>query len=148
MKTQVSIYVKNESLLSKFFSLTWFINIFRKSSVNAYIDDDEARPVKMKASSNPYIFELEPSAHVIYFRDNAAMGKRAFNAFTGAAIGGALGLGTGSLLAGTVGTIVGSDAMKGPRIENNVVQFYLNEGEDLRIRIKPKHNGTFSIKVI
>ena len=30
MKTQISILVKNESLMSRFMSFLWFINIFKK----------------------------------------------------------------------------------------------------------------------
>lgn len=148
MKTQVAIYVKNESIISRFFSLTWFIDIFRGSSINAYVDDDNAHPIKLKASSKPHILDLAPGVHSIYFKDNEAMGKKAFNAFTGTVVGGTLGMGTGSVLAGTVGSIVGSGALKNPVIDNGAIQFNLDEGKTLSISIKPKRNGTVNIKVL
>ena len=149
MKTQVSVYVKNESIISRFFSLTWFIDIFRGSSISAYIDGDESRPVKMKASKKPYSLELAPGVHEIYFADNQAKSKNAFNAITGVMLGGALGLGAGgTLMGGTVGAVLGAHASDGPVIDNGAIRFQLQEGENLGIAVKPKRNGAVKIHVL
>lgn len=87
MKTQVSILVKNESLYSRCMSFLWFINIFKKMSVQVWIDQDPetARtPTKtLKASKEPYEIDLEPGPHTLYFTDPRAGSKAAFRKFTG-----------------------------------------------------------------
>ena len=69
MKTQLSILVKNESLLSRAYSFLWFINIFKKMSVNVWIDQDPDR-VKtpthvLKANQDPYEFDLAPGEQAV-----------------------------------------------------------------------------------
>lgn len=90
MKTQLSILVKNESLLSRAYSFLWFINIFKKMSVNVWIDQDPDR-VKtpthvLKANQDPYEFDLAPGEHIVYFSDPRAGGKAAIRAVTGALV--------------------------------------------------------------
>lgn len=69
MKTQVSIYVKNASIFSRLWSFLWFINIFKKMSVNAYIDSKDTPPQRLKARSEPYLIDLAPGSHTIVFAD-------------------------------------------------------------------------------
>jgi hypothetical protein len=145
MQTQVSIQVKNESIVSRFFSIMWFINIFKKMSVDAHIDS-EGNVQTLKASKEPYLIDLEPGAHQILFTDPRAAGKKAFKAvtgaFMGAAVGGAFG---GSMLEGAAW---GADGASGGAVKNGIVSFTLRDGDVLRLSAKPKHNGSVKVKIL
>jgi hypothetical protein len=146
MKTQISILVKNESLLSRFMSLLWFINIFKRMSVNVWIDDDSVAPQVLKARKEPYVFDVEPGYHAILVTDPRAKGKQAFNAITGALVGGSFGLAAGD---GFSGAMMGADAFGGgSQVHDSGVECTLNEGDILKLSVKPKHNGSVKIKIL
>ena len=146
MKTQISILVKNESLLSRFMSLWWFINIFKRMSVNVWIDDGDVAPVVLKANKEPYVFDVEPGYHAILVTDPRAKSKQAFKAVTGAFIGGSFGLAAGD---GLGGALAGAEfAGGGSVINDNVVECNLNEGDILRLSVKPKNNGSVKVKIL
>lgn len=146
MKTQVSILVKNESLVSRFFSIMWFVNMFKKMSVVAYIDSENAMPQTLMASNEPYVFDLGPGSHAILFADPGAAGKKAFKAMTGAFIGAtAAGAGGGSMLGGAA---MGYNSTYDNTVRNGVAQFNLNEGDLLKILVQPKHNGSVKVKFL
>lgn len=147
MKTQISILVKNESLISRFFSLLWFINIFKKMSVNVWIDDDSVAPKVLKASSEPYLFDVEPGHHAILVTDPRAKGKQAMRAVTGAFVGGSFGLAGGGSSA-LAGAAAGADLFNGSTVRDSVVECNLNEGDLLKISVKPKNNGSVKIKIL
>lgn len=145
MKTHISILVKNESLFSRFMSFLWFINIFKKMSVNVWIDDDSVEPSVLKANKEPYLFDVEPGHHSILVTDPRAKSKQAFKAVTGAFVGGAMGLGVGS---GMAGAAAGADLFSGSVVRDNIVECNLNEGDVLKISVKPKNNGSVKIKIL
>lgn len=145
MNTQISILVKNEALLSRFMSFLWFINIFKKMKVNVWIDDSEGQPQVLKANKEPYVFNVEPGYHYVYVTDPRAASKQAFKAVTGAFIGGSIGLASGGGLAGAV---MGADTFTGSTIRDGVVECNLNEGDVLKISVKPKSNGSIKIKLL
>lgn len=146
MKTQISILVKNESLLSRFMSFLWFINIFKRMPVNVWIDDGEAAPTVLKASKTPYLIDVEPGYHQILFTDPRAKNKQAFGAVTGAFVGGAFGLAAGD---GLFGAAAGADAFAGgSTVRDNVVECTLNEGDVLKLSAKPKRNGSVKVKIL
>ena len=145
MKTQISILVKNESLLSRFMSFLWFINIFKKMSVNVWIDDDSGKPHVLTAREKPYVVNVAPGHHDLLFTDPRAKSKQAFKMATGAFAGFAFGLGAG---AGMAGAAAGADLFSGAQIRDGVVSCNLNEGDRLNIMVKPKHNGSIKIKIL
>lgn len=145
METGVSILVKNESLLSRFFSLLWIINIFKKMSVNVYIDSEDDM-VTLKADKEPYIIDLDPGEHTLVFEDPRAGGKSAFRAITGGFLGLAFGLAAGG--SGIDEAISwGSDAGDGA-VQNGVVQFELYEGDMLELSAKPTRKGGVKVKFL
>ena len=146
MKTQISILVKNEALLSRFMSFLWFINIFKRMPVNVWIDNGDAPPIVLKASSEPYVFDVNPGSHSILITDPRAGKKQAFRAVTGAFVGGAFGLGVG---AGVSGMIAGAElAAGGSQINDSVVNCNLGPGDVLKISARPKNNGKVKIKIL
>ena len=150
MKTQLSIVVKNESLLSRAYSLLWFINIFKKMSVNVWIDQDPDR-VKtpthvLKANQDPYEFDLAPGEHIVYFSDPRAGGKAAIRAVTGALVGASFAGGAGgSMLAGAS---VGADIGAGNSVGVGYASFLLQEGDVFKISAKPTRKGGVKVKQI
>lgn len=145
MKTQISILVKNESLVSRFFSFLWFINIFKKMSVNVWIDDDKVPAKVLKANKEPYLFDVEPGYHQILVTDPRAKSKQAMRAVTGAFVGGSFGLAAGD---GLGGMAAGADLFSGSTIRDGVVECELKEGDVLKISVKPKNNGNVKIKLL
>lgn len=145
MKTQVSILVKNESLFSRFFSILWFINIFKKMSVEVYIDSMDNQRT-LKASAEPYLIDMEPGEHQMLFSDPRAASKAAFKGLTGAFLGmAAAGAAGGSMLGGAA---MGYDDASGGSVKDNVVSFTLREGDVLKISAQPKHNGSVKVKLL
>src|SRR5699024_4364448 len=106
MKTQVQLYVKNETLWTRFFGGgLWFVNIFRKLPIDIAVDGDKQR---YSPRSEPYAIDVQPGLHVIEGRDPRALTKKADKALTGAILGAAaMGAGGGSMAAGA---ILGADA--------------------------------------
>ncbi len=146
MKTHISILVKNEALLSRFMSFLWFINIFKKMRVNVWIDDETIPPAVLKANKKPYVFEVDPGFHEIKVTDPRAGSKQAFKAVTGAFVGGAFGLAAGDGLGGMVS---GAElASGGSMVRDSIVSCNLNQGDMLKISVKPKSNGSVKIKIL
>ncbi|MBQ6527300.1 MAG: hypothetical protein IJI38_02120 [Clostridia bacterium] len=151
MKTQVSILVKNENILSRFMSFMWFVNIFKKMKVNVYIDKDpdnlgKTPDMQLKASSTPYEIDLEPGQHLLVFTDPRAGGKAAFRAVTGAMMGAAFsGAGGGSMIAGAA---MGADAAGGNSAGDGYASFNLQEGDVFKISVKPTRKGSVKVKAL
>ena len=101
MKTQLHLYVKNESFGTRFAGGgLWFINIFRKLPIDIAVDGNK---VRYKPQDAPYVIDLAPGQHMIEGRDPRALTKKADKALTGAIMGAAgLGAGGGSMIAGAV----------------------------------------------
>ena len=143
MKTQLSVLVKNESLYSRCFSFLWFINIFRKMSVNVWIDQDPdvvKNPTRvLKASNDPYEIDL-------YFSDPRAASKARFRAVTGAFVGASFAAGAGgSMLAGAS---VGADMGAGNSVGVGYASFFLQDGDIFKISAKPTRKGGVKVKQI
>lgn len=145
MKTQVSILVKNESLTSRFFSFLWFINIFKKMSVEVYLDTMDNKRV-LKASKEPYLIDVEPGEHELLFADPRAGSKAAFKGVTGAIFGASIAGASGGSMIG--GAAMGYDDASGDSVKDNIVSCMLKEGDVLRISAKPKHNGSVKVKIL
>ncbi|MCD7818152.1 MAG: hypothetical protein LUH07_03770 [Lachnospiraceae bacterium] len=145
MKTQVSVLVKNESIVSRFFTFLWFVNIFKKMPVDMHIDT-EANVQRLKASSQPYLIDVEPGSHQILFTDPRAKTKATFSAVTGAVVGAAFSAGAGGSVLG--GAALGADAVSDNTVRNGVVSCHLNEGDVLELMVKPKRNGSVKVKII
>lgn len=145
MKTQLSVLVKNESIVSRFFSLMWIINIFKKMPVDMYIDS-ETNVQRLKSSSTPYLIDMEPGQHEILFKDPRAGGKALFNAAVGATLGAAVGAaGGGSFLGGAA---IGGSAAMDNTVRNGVLSCTLNDGDVLCISAQPKRNGSVKVKIL
>lgn len=125
MQTQVSILVKNESIFSRLMTTAWFINIFKKMSVMVKIDDGEVQ--KLKASKEPYVFDLTPGTHKILFKDPKEKAKKRSRFITGLFLGAAGGV-SGALSLG--------DAFAGNTVRDGCVEFTLSEGDVLEIWCK------------
>lgn len=147
MNGQVSITVKNASIFSRFYTFLWFINIFRKMSVDAYIDSPNAKPQRLKARKEPYLIDLAPGAHMIVFTDPMAGEKRLNRYFDGFITGTALTLAGGVQTAVEVGSSLG-DAFAGNRAQGNTAQFFIQEGAVVKLQVQPKMNGSVNIQYL
>lgn len=145
MKTQVSILVKNESLLSRAMTLMWFINIFKKMSVEVYIDSMENKQL-LQARNEPYLIDLQPGQHEIMFADPKSHSKAVTRGLTGAILGAGLTGGLGGSLIG--GAVMGYESASNTSIKDNVVSFALNEGDVLKLSVQAKSNGSVKIKIL
>lgn len=141
MQTQVSILVKNESIVSRFFSFLWFINIFKKMPVDVYIDSENNKQT-LKARREPYVFDLEPGQHIIVFADPRAKSKAAFGAVTGALLGGTFNMAAGGSFFGGAADAYSFDGT----VRNGCIDFTLQEGDLLKLSAKPKRNGSVKVK--
>lgn len=144
MKTQISILVKNDTIYSRLMTVLWFVNIFRKMSVNVQIDDGEVQ--KLKASKEPYVFDVEPGVHTITFTDPKSGSKAMTRAMTGAILGAAAGgAGGGSMFAGAA---VGAEMAKGNQIREGAAQVTLNEGDVFELWCRNTRKGGVKVKQV
>ena len=148
MKTQVSILVKNSTLFSRAMTFWWFINFFKKMPVNVWVDEDPEKVKKptmvLKASKTPYEIDLEPGAHVLYFKDPKAGQKQFSRAMTGAILGAAAaGAGGGSMLAGGA---MGADGARSNSVGVGYASFVLKDGDIFRISVRPNRKGDVKVK--
>ena len=145
MKTQISITVKKENPLSQLFSgnLLWFINVLKKSCIYVSIDNSAAQT--LEARSEPYVFDVAPGPHVVAFADPTAKGKQAGRAVTGAALGATFG---SAMNAGAMnGAVAGMNAV-GVTIRDDTAQFYLNDGDQIKLQVQANIKGGVKVKQI
>ena len=141
MKTQVSILLKHNIFVSSYF----------KTKVSLYIDGNKNSPIKIKSGRKPYLIELSPGTHVVYFKVHNGLAmigsKLVFGAF-GAGIGAGTGIGGLS----TFGALEGADmaplAIGASRASDNILECSLIEGDTLRISVSPKMSGKAKIKIL
>lgn len=151
MKTQISIQVKNENWLSRCMSLFGLIGLFTKANVSMYIDDPECQrqPTVLQARKEPYLIDMAPGGHVVTF---TAKNRSTIDKFIGGAMLGMIGMGAGGGFGALVGAKAGSDFVAGlmghTRVQDNLIECNLEDGDLLKIQIKPKRNGSVKIKVL
>ncbi len=144
MKTQISILVRNEFILTKATSsLWWFVKIFQKSKMLVTID---GKTQKLAASKTPYIFEVEPGQHNIRFEDPCLKGKSFNRKMVGLFLGFGFGLAAdGSSAIG--GAYEGYESFR-LDIKEGVVNCELQDGDTLQVSCKAKANGKIKIKIL
>ncbi len=144
MKTQISITVKNEFFLNKIFTLSYFIQIFKKSRIHVFIDGQEH---VLKASKTPYVFDLEPGKHEIRFKDHLESAKRRYwkliFGFFGFIKGLAFGDGVDAIDEASVGAQRGTISDK-----EHVMEVEFNEGDILNVQCKSGFLGKVKVKQI
>lgn len=149
MKTQISIQVKNENLFSRCMSIYMSLGLFVKAKVKMYIDDGQSTPIILKARKEPYTIDIEPGEHAIAF---TAKNKGSVDKIIGGAVLGTIGMGAGNAFTGLVAANAGADFSSGlmghSRIQDNLLECDLQEGDLLKIRIQPKRNGAVKIQLI
>lgn len=144
MKTQVQLYVKNETLWTRFFGGgLWFINIFRKLPIDIAIDGDKQR---YKPQDEPYVIDLEPGIHIIEGRDPRALTKKADKALTGAIMGSAAMGAVGGSMA--LGALLGADGAASNVSRIGMAQVELKEGDILKISCQADRKGGVVFKAI
>ena len=100
MKTQISIQVKNENWISRCMSIYMGLGLLMKAKVHVLVDSENAQPIILKARQEPYLIDVEPGTHQIFFFDPKAKGKAITDRLVGGFIGGAMGLGAGNGISG------------------------------------------------
>lgn len=150
MKTQISIEVKNENWMSRCMSIYMSLGLFVKAKVNMYVDDTSAQPVILKARKEPYLIEVEPGEHRIAF---TAKSKANVDKLLAGAAGGIFGMGLGGNAFHTTafareGVDFVSGLMGHNKVQDNLLECSLREGDLLKIRIQPKRNGAVKIKIL
>lgn len=144
MKTQLHLYVKNESFATRFFGGgLWFINIFRKLPIDVAVDGNLTR---YAPKEEPYVIDLAPGVHVIEGRDPRARTKKADKALMGAIMGaGAMGGSGGSLVAGA---ILGAEAASSNVEQTGACSIELKEGDIIKISCQANKKGAIKFKYV
>lgn len=149
MKTQISIQVQNENVISRCFSFYSLFGLLLKAKVNMNVDNTASKPIVLKARKEPYVFDLNPGEHVITFK---AKNKGNFEKILFGAAFGLIGLGMGNSSTAMMGAKGGSDFVSGlmghNRVQDNLLECNLSEGDFLKISVRPKRNGAVKIKLL
>ena len=147
MKTQVSILVEKESLLSRGIS-TGFSPIIalakRKDAnkINILLDDQE---LTLAASNEPYVFDVEPGEHALLAADFNG-GKKKISRAAGRAAGRAfLAAISGESVLGAIADSMEKSADRMSNDEADGGTFTLEEGETAHFVCKPTAKGTVDI---
>lgn len=145
MKTQVQLYVKNETFYTRFFGGgLWFINIFRKLPLDIKLDGAQAQ--RLTPKDEPYVFDLAPGQHYMEGTDPRARTKKMDKALTGAILGGTMmGAGGGSMLAGAM---LGADATFSNVERTGMCAVDLKDGDVIKISCQATRKGTVIFKVV
>ena len=149
MKTQISVQVKNENWISRCMSIYMTLGLFVKAKVNVYIDNANNAPIILKARKEPYLIDIEPGEHAIAF---TAKSKANVDKLIGGAMFGAIGMGLGNGFTAFASAQGGADFASGlmghSRVQDNLLECELREGDVLKICVQPKRNGAVKIKVL
>ncbi|MCM1365423.1 MAG: hypothetical protein NC122_09680 [Faecalibacterium sp.] len=152
MKTQLSVRVRREGLVSAMFGrfyLTLFaiiIAILGKTSVIVSIDGEKH---KLKRQSEPHLIDIEPGIHTIEFIDPQRACKGIERVVTNLMISifglfiGLSGSDDGSVIGGMiVGDILGSTVDTFFEGEDGTLKINIKEGDVIRVRCKAKLSGS------
>ena len=140
MKTQLSILVKKETLMSHMQSFLWFITIFKKTAVEISIDGGPSQ--LLVASKKPYLFDVAPGLHEVTFVDPRAGGKQAYGKFTNFFLGFIFAVSTD----GAIG--VSDFDNGGTTVRDGYLQCTLNEGDLLKVSARGDRKGGVKVKVL
>lgn len=146
MNTQLSIKVKNENCISRVYSWFGLLGLFIPSKVKMYVDGGSY--IKLKARKDPYLFDIEPGSHHIDFE---AKSKAGYDKFIGGFIFGSMGLAGGGrtgMAMGQEGAGFAAGLMGHCRVQESALDCDLQEGDILKISIKPKRNGSVKVKLL
>lgn len=142
MKTQISILVKKETLMSRMQSFLWFITIFKKTAVSVCVDGDTANTMLLPARKEPYLIDVTPGTHEVVFSDPRAAGKHAYNKFTNLFLGWIFALSTD----GAIG--VSDFDNGGNTIRDGYLQCNLVEGDLLKVSARGTYKGGVKVKIL
>ena len=142
MQTQLSITVKDEFILHKFFTFTWFVQIFKKSRMKVRIDGENHI---LTASKEPYVFDVTPGVHEVVFSDYLENAKNRLWKCTFGFMGFAFGLGgAGSAIDGAIeGAKFGEVSKK-----STVLNVTLEEGDVLNLVCQTKARSKVKVKTL
>lgn len=132
MKTQLSILVKDS--MSTFNPL---MSIFTKTKVSMFIDGNKANPIVLQVSKTPHLIDVVPGNHHIEFTYNNILAKIAFGLYDVV-----FDLMSNGLFGGVASAVGGTN-----KTYDNVLDCYLNDGDMLRLEVKPKASGKVKIKI-
>ena len=140
MKTQLSILVKKETLMSRMQSFLWFINIFLNTSVEVSIDGGPKK--LLPASKKPYLFDVGPGTHEVTFTDPRAGGKQSYGKFVNFFLGFIFAVSTD----GAIG--VSDFDNGGATVRDGYLECTLNEGDLLKVSARGDRKGGVKIKIL
>lgn len=137
MKTQIQLYVKNETFYTRFFGGgLWFINIFRKLPVEITF---QGKVRKLKPQREPYVYDVEPGSYDFFGKDPRALTKKADKAVTGALLGaGMMGGAGGSVL---TGAMMGASASQDNIFRDGSCHVTVKDGDILKIPCQANKKG-------
>lgn len=137
MKTQLHLYVKNESLYTRFFGGgLWFINLFRKLPLEITVDGEKK---KLKPQADPYVYDLAPGRHEVIGKDPRQMTKKADKALTGAVLGASIMAGAGGSI--VAGAMLGADATRDNIFREGGCSLNLNDGDIIKVSCQATRKG-------
>ena len=104
---------------------------------------DDSAPQIIVPDKKPYIFDVTPGTHTIYFKDEKQKGKKMIRGLAVGAATAGLGLGAGlGLEAATAGYSIG----KGNTDYDSMLDITVNEGDIVKLSVKTTNSGKVKIK--
>lgn len=141
MRTQLLVTVKDAGMMTKAqSSLLWFVEIFKKSQINVWIDNLDSEPITLTAQSKPYELSLNPGEHIIYFDDPKREKRAKLNSLGQNLVMGSFAAGMGSASGGLAGGAIAAALATGNKrseVRENVLLCVLAEGDELAVTVKP-----------
>lgn len=146
MKTQITVTVKPDSLMSYSNLPIWFLTPKkRRGHFIIYVDDPEQKskdPIRIWPKQKTYTIELEPGVHQLFFFDSLKKSKKLMKSMAAFTFGATVGMMGGSLSGALIGGSAAAEALTGKKIiEESYLCIDLKEGDNYRIEIKPSKKG-------
>lgn len=146
MKTQITVRVKPDSLMSYTNLPIWFLTPKkRRGHFIIYVDGDYKagkEPIRIWPKQKSYTIELEPGVHELYFFDSLKKSKGFMKKTVAFAAGATIGALAGGFSGALLGGSSASENLTGKKvIEDSYLCVELREGDDYRIEITPSRKG-------
>ncbi len=104
---------------------------------------DDSAPQIIVPNKKPYIFDVTPGTHTIYFKDEKQKGKKMIRGLAVGAATAGLGLGAGlGLEAAATGYSIG----RGNTDYDSMLDITVNEGDIVKLRVRTTTSGKVKIK--
>jgi len=147
MKTQLSLFVKAESVAAKYtrgmnpFAGGGFA-MFKNPGVLMILDGQQQ---ELKPNKTPYLFDITPGTHTLRLEDPESNTKRMGKKFTAGFISATMGLANGSLTQAFVFANAASASSFNKVYEDGTMEFTIGDGDILKLNCQATAKGVVKI---